>query len=131
MTTALVFTSKFGATRTAAEYIAKALDADLFDLKQGSPSIADHDTVIFGSGIYMGRMPRSMRAFISACTEAIAGKKVAVFVCCTLNGEKAEKQLAAVTESMCNVEASAYLCSKQKRKGGIDMEAADAFIGSV
>jgi menaquinone-dependent protoporphyrinogen oxidase len=131
MTTAVVFTSKFGATRTAAEYIAKALDADIFDLKQESPDISGYDAVVFGSGVYMGRIPRSMRSFIASVAEATADKKKAMFVCCTFSGEKAEKQLAVAAESLGNAAASAYLCNKRKGKDGVDTESADAFIDAL
>ena len=131
MRTAVVFTSKFGATRRAAEYIAKELNADLLDLKQGSPQLTDHDAVVFGSGIYMGGMPRSIRMFISSNAESLTDKKIAVFVCCTHSGEKADKQLVTATEYIKGVKASAYLCSKNKGSSGFDNAAADAFIEAV
>lgn len=131
MRIAVVFTSKFGATRRAAEYIAKALDAEIFDIKQQLPSVDVFDMIVFGSGIYMGRMPRSMRSFLTNNAERLSEKRTALFVCCTMHGEKAEKQLALAAESVGDTVTTAYLCGKHKGKIGIDVKAADQFIESV
>ena len=131
MNIAVVFTSKFGATQTTAEYIAKALNAELIDIRQRSPALIGYDMVIFGSGIYMGKMPRSMRTFISNHLHEIKDKKVAVFVCCTFDGDKAEKQLALASEFVGNLVARSFMCSRHKGELGIDVASADFFIKTI
>ncbi|MDR2866495.1 MAG: hypothetical protein LBV13_03725, partial [Methanomassiliicoccaceae archaeon] len=81
MRTAVVFTSKFGTTQRTAEYIAKALNADLFDLGKGAPAIAEHEMIVLGSGIYAGNMSKRMRTFVSDLG-AMNDKRLALFVCC-------------------------------------------------
>ena len=127
----VAFTSKLGATRRTAEYITGSLDADLCDLKKGTPSVDGYGTVIFGSGIYAGRMSKSMRTFIEINKEKLEGRTVAVFVCCMFDGQKAEDQLIAATEFMGNVAVRAFMSSKKKSKDGVNADAADAFVAKI
>jgi len=131
MSKAVVFTSKFGTTRRAAEYIAKALEADLFDIKQKTPALDGYDTVVFGSGIYMGKMPRSMRTFITDNVNILSGKRTALFVCCTYEGAEAEKQLSNAAKLIGNVSAAGYLSNKRRGGADVDRDAADSFIDGV
>ncbi|MCL2890779.1 MAG: flavodoxin domain-containing protein [Methanomassiliicoccaceae archaeon] len=130
MDTAVVFTSKLGATRRTAEHIAKALDADLIDLKKGAGPLAHYDTIILGSGIYFGKMPKGIRKFISERKQELNGKRVALFVCCMYTGEEAEKQLAAAAELTGPLVSAAYISGK-KKKEDVDTDAVDAFIRSL
>ena len=131
MRTAVFFTSKFRTTQRTAEYIAKALDADLFDIKKGAPSADGHDLVILGSGIYAGEVSRSMRNFVENNAEALSGKRVALFVCCRSDGKKAEDQLSHVAEAMPPIYKSAYMSGRRKGELRIDTDSADEFIASL
>jgi menaquinone-dependent protoporphyrinogen oxidase len=131
MKKAIVFTSKFGATQRTADYIAKALGADLIDLRQRWPALSGYDMIIFGSGIYMGKMPRSMRTFVTNHLHELKDKKMAVFVCCTFDGDKAERQLALATEYMGTLVARTYMSGRHKGELGIDITATDFFIKTI
>lgn len=52
---AVVYQSKYGATRKYAEWIAKELSCDLFEGKDIKASdLEPYDTIIFGGGLYAG-----------------------------------------------------------------------------
>ena len=129
MKKAVVYASKLGRTRKTAEYIAKALDADLFDVKKVR-SVSDYDLVVFGSGIYAGGISGPLRTFIESDLHVLRGKRTAFFVCCRFDGEKAEAQLAGATEILGNTLVSAYFSGKRKNDHDADNKLR-AFIGSV
>jgi len=132
MNAAVVFTSKLGATRRTAEHIANALGADLMDLKKGIGSLAGYDTIILGSGIYFGKMPKGIRKFIDSRREELNEKRLALFVCCMFSGEEAEKQLAAASELIGPLVSAAYISGKDKKKDPeIDADAIAAFVKSL
>jgi len=131
MNGAVVFTSKFGATQRTAEHIAKILGADLIDLKKGPQPLVEYETIVFGSGIYFGKMPKLIRKFIEDHRQELEGKKVALFVCCRFSGEEAEKQLAVAKEFIGPLVSGAYISNKHKGELGINVDAVDGFIRSL
>ena len=131
MRTAVLFTSKFCTTQRTAEYIAKALDADLFDIGKGTVPLDACGLIILGSGIYAGEVSRSMRNFVKNNIETLSEKKIALFVCCRFDGKKAEDQLSHVAEAMPPLSMSAYMSGRRKGKLRIDTDSADAFIASL
>ena len=75
---AVVYKSDYGAARSYAIYIAKALNADLYDLRRIREfDFSRYDTVVFGAGIYAGRI--NGLHFLSAHELELAGKKRAVY----------------------------------------------------
>lgn len=51
----VAYTSKYGSTRRYAQWIASALNADLFAAKEVAPRIlSQYDVVIYGGGLYAG-----------------------------------------------------------------------------
>ena len=52
---AVIYKSKYGATKQYAEWIAEALDAPLFESASIKPSqLNDYDVVVYGGGLYAG-----------------------------------------------------------------------------
>jgi len=50
---AVIYKSKYGATKKYAEWIAKSLEAPLFEASSVNPSqLTEYDVVIFGGGLY-------------------------------------------------------------------------------
>ena len=51
----VAYTSKYGSTRKYAEWIASALNADLFAAQTVEPKVlSQYDVVIYGGGLYAG-----------------------------------------------------------------------------
>lgn len=76
--TAVVFKSNYGATRKYAMHIAHALEAELLDMDRVKKfDFAKYDTVIYGGGIYAGKV--NGIKFISSNAENLAGKTVIIF----------------------------------------------------
>jgi len=51
----VAYTSKYGSTRKYAEWIALALNSDLFDAQTVEPKVlSQYDVVIYGGGLYAG-----------------------------------------------------------------------------
>ncbi len=76
--TAVIYKSKYGATRQYAEMLAEALSADLFESgKIKKEALTKYDTLIFGGGLYAGGI--SGLSFLKKNLPALKGKRLSVF----------------------------------------------------
>ncbi len=76
--TAVVYKSDYGAARSYAICIAKALDADLYNLRRIHEfDFSRYDALVFGGGLYAGQV-NGLR-FLSSHTQELEGKRLAVF----------------------------------------------------
>ncbi len=76
--TVVVYKTKYGATKKYAEWIAKALQADLFDASDLSADKLQHyDTIIYGGGLYAGGI--NGFSFIKKEFDRIKDKKLVLF----------------------------------------------------
>ena len=81
--TLIAFASKGGATREAAELIAKvlkeqySLEVDLFDLKDNTPDLSEYGNVVIGAGVRVGRIYKKALKFMD---KDFTDKKVALFL---------------------------------------------------
>lgn len=75
---AVVYKSNYGAARGYAIYIAKALHADLYDLRRIREfDFSRYDTIIFGGGLYAGKV--NGLHFLSSHASELVGKKLCVY----------------------------------------------------
>ncbi|MBR3932767.1 MAG: flavodoxin [Clostridia bacterium] len=78
MSAIVVYKSKYGSTKTYAQWIAKELGCDAKDAKEiNSDALQDYDTIIYGGGLYA-----EVIAGVSLVTKNIdklTGKKIIVF----------------------------------------------------
>jgi len=81
--TLILYATKHGATKEAAQRISKKLDgATLHDLKQGGiPSLTEFDCVIIGSPLYAGMIRKEAKTFLAQNAEALCGKRFGLFLC--------------------------------------------------
>lgn len=80
MKIAVVYKSSYGATKKYAEWIANALNADLFDKNQVEiKNLYEYDTLIYGGGLYAGGVAGAK--FLAKNYDKIAGKNLILFTC--------------------------------------------------
>ena len=78
--TALIYASKYGATKKDAIHIAAQTGADLYELKKKFTfDFSRYDTIIFGGGLYAGKLNGAK--FLEQNVSELAGKKVVLFSC--------------------------------------------------
>jgi len=95
---AVIFSSGLGKTRKIATYVAKELNADLFDLKkQTTIDLSEYKHVIFGTGIHAGRPYGALVEFLENNKDQLSGKKRSLFLSCMYHDEKGEAQLKKVS----------------------------------
>ena len=76
--TAVIFKSRYGATRKYAMHIAQELEAELYDLDRVKKFDFDKiDTIVLGGGIYAGKV--NGIKFIASNAEKLLGKTIIVF----------------------------------------------------
>ena len=76
--TAVLFKSNYGATKQYALHIAQALESDLFDMSRVKKfDFNKYDTLIFGGGIYAGKV--NGLKFIKCNADRLTGKNLVVF----------------------------------------------------
>ncbi|MCL2019623.1 MAG: flavodoxin domain-containing protein [Oscillospiraceae bacterium] len=95
MKTLIFYATKHGATREAAERIAKRISgATLHELKRSDiPALTEFDCVILGSSIYIGSIRKEAKTFLAQNSEVLKNKKFGLFLCGLQADE--EKQLFA------------------------------------
>lgn len=83
MKTAIVYATKYGSTKKAAEIIAEKLsNCTLIDIHALPESFDEYDCVILGSYVHMGVLQRDIRAFTLGQIRMLLQKKLGIFVCC-------------------------------------------------
>jgi len=82
MKTLILYATKYGAAREIAQRVSKLIDgSEIRDLKEGGiPPLSEYDCVIVGSSIYVGKIRKEARAFISENTDALIGKRVGLYL---------------------------------------------------
>ncbi|MEK4042435.1 flavodoxin domain-containing protein [Paenibacillus sp. FSL H8-0048] len=91
----IVFASKYGCTEKAALLLQARLDgAGLVNLKSGKlPDLTGYDTVILGGSIYYGKIRKEMAAFTAQHKQELLTKRLGLFICAGMTGEKGEQEL--------------------------------------
>lgn len=94
MKTLIVYATKSGATRKAAEMLAALMpDSTLCDLAQPVPALEGFDCVALGGGVRMGRWNKRARRFAERRAQELRGKRLGLFVC-SAEMDKAREVLA-------------------------------------
>jgi menaquinone-dependent protoporphyrinogen IX oxidase len=86
MKTLLVYGTRYGATASTSEEIAKVLQAEGFDIKVANAKeekindISSYDLIIVGTGLQFARWTGEVEGFLKRFQKELAQKKLAVFV---------------------------------------------------
>lgn len=82
MKTIVLYATRYGSTRAAAERIAAALGgAAICDLNAHAHAPEGYDAVIIGAPIYMGRLLKPARAYLAAHEQALLRVRLGLFAC--------------------------------------------------
>lgn len=91
----IVYASKYGCTEKAAFLLqAKLNGAEVVNLRDAKvPELTAYDTVILGGSIYYGRIRKEMAAFTAKYKQELLEKRLGLFICAGMTGEKGEQEL--------------------------------------
>ncbi|MDD2626575.1 MAG: flavodoxin domain-containing protein [Candidatus Methanomethylophilus sp.] len=125
-------TSMGGHVRETANYIAKALNADTFDLKKQTViNISEYKRVILGTAVHFGKPLGALVNFMEANKDQLAKKKsIILFICCMNKAEKGEAQCTAISKDLGIADATFFPDSGEKNEDGISKDV-DAFIARL
>ncbi len=130
-TTAVIYASKLGKTRKVGNYIAKSINADMFDLKkQTMINMSAYNRIIFGTGIHAGKPYKSLVTFLEVNKAELAKKKTSLFICCMYNDEKGQAQCERVSGELGIAEAVFFDGKSEKNEEGFEI-AVDDFIAKL
>ena len=95
MRTLIVYASKYGCTEKAAFFLKSRLgEAEVVNLKHAKvPALAGYDSVILGGSIYYGKIRKEMTSFTSTYGQELLNKRLGLFICAGMTGEKAKQEL--------------------------------------
>lgn len=97
MKTLIVYATKYGFTADCVEQLKTKLKGhtEAVNILKGTvPALSDFENVILGGSIYIGKVNKKLTEFCVSNLDALAGKRVALFLCCGM-AEDFEKNLAA------------------------------------
>lgn len=78
----VLYATRYGSTRVAAERIAAALGgAEICELNARAPAPEGYDAVIIGAPVYMGRLLKPARAYMAAHEQALLRARLGLFAC--------------------------------------------------
>ena len=101
MKLAIVYATRYGTTRRAAELmkdacLARGLDQtdvqthDLTDLR----TLPEAPVIVIGAPIYAGSIPKAASRFLDEHVDELMHRRVGLYLSCLYEGEQAEQQLA-------------------------------------
>lgn len=101
MSLAILYATKYGSTREAAEELTRLVrehglseaQIGMLDLAR-SPALPNADTIVIGAPIYAGTIPKSVSRFVEANMDTLLERRVGLYLSCLYGEERAEKQLA-------------------------------------
>ncbi|MGB9835829.1 MAG: flavodoxin domain-containing protein [Candidatus Saccharicenans sp.] len=90
----IAYATHHGTTEKIVNLMAQHLPgADLHDVGKGQmPSIEAYDLVVIGGPIQAGKIHKMVKKFCQTNLEQLLQKKLALFICCMYDGQKAEQQ---------------------------------------
>lgn len=82
----IVYASRGGASREAAEMLASSIgnraSVSVFDINSQPPSPAEFDVAVIGGSIRMGKLNKKLKQYIKAHVDQLSSMPSAVFICC-------------------------------------------------
>jgi menaquinone-dependent protoporphyrinogen oxidase len=96
MESLIVYATKHGCTKKAAEELADALGepVTLVNLKEDEvPDLSSFDAVMVGGSIHAGQIQGRVRKFCKKNLETLLQKRLGLFICCMYEGKKARDEL--------------------------------------
>ena len=95
MRTAIIYMSKHGCTRHAAQVLKDRMsnaDVESIDLKKNKPSLDKYDCVVIGGSIHAGSVQKGIHDFCIRNLEILRRKKLGLYLCCMKEGMEAKEQ---------------------------------------
>jgi menaquinone-dependent protoporphyrinogen oxidase len=118
---AIVFSSSLGKTKKVAIYVAKGLNADVFDLKKQTViNLSEYNHIIFGTGIHAGKPYGPLVEFLEKNKDQLKGKKKSLFISCKYDAEKGEAQMKKISEQLGISDAFFFPGRGEKNDEGLD-----------
>jgi menaquinone-dependent protoporphyrinogen oxidase len=99
METIILYDSKHGTTEKCAQMLAKELEGNITICNLKKEEIVDlesYDQIIIGGSVYMGQMPKSIKALFVKYEVVLLTKPLGLFACGMAEGEEATKELATI-----------------------------------
>ena len=128
---AIVYSSSLGKTRKIAKYVAKELNADVFDLKKQTViNLSEYNHIIVGTGIHAGKPYGAAVSFLDNNKDQLTKKKTTLFLSCMLNDEKGEAQLKKVSETLGIHDAFFFHGKGERNEEGME-KSIDDFIAEM
>lgn len=94
--TAIIYMSKHGTTQKVASKIYEELNnqkVELIDLRKSkTPDISNFSTIVIGGSIHAGMVQKRLKTFCESNLEDLLKKRIALFLCCMEEGDKAREQ---------------------------------------
>ena len=84
MKTLILFASRYGATEEIAYMLKSAVGGDVTvcNVRERGISLAEYDTVIIGSCVYMFKLDKHIKRFLRRNEKALMGKRLGLYLCC-------------------------------------------------
>jgi menaquinone-dependent protoporphyrinogen oxidase len=129
MSTLIIYSG--GSNTTAvAEYIAGKTSGKAVKVASaGSEDLSSYDSIVFGTRVHAGRIPKDLTEFVEANKSALSGKNTAFYLCCMYNDEKGQKQVQGIAEGL-GFSKYAFF-NKAKKIIQEDNNEVDAFISKL
>jgi len=85
MKTLIAYASKYGTTQQCAAELKAKLAGEVTLLNLGKEKCGDlsgYDQILIGTSVYMGRIQKTVKAFLSKNEQALQSKPFGIFFCC-------------------------------------------------
>jgi len=87
MKTLIIYASVYGFSEECVNDLKNRLNGDVEICNvtsEGKPQLDHYDNIVIGGPIYMGKLPKKLTGYVSKNASEIAGKRLALFICCGL-----------------------------------------------
>ncbi len=84
MKTIIVYTTKYGSVKKAAEILSSKLSGEVLQknlTKEKAPDLKEFDNVILGGSIYIGKIQKTLTRYINANLPVLLQKNIGLFIC--------------------------------------------------
>lgn len=95
MKTVILYATKYGSARKAAELLKEQLNGEtvLADVGRDTiPPLDEFDAVILGGSVYIGQIQKQLAAYARAHTEMLLKKRLGLFLCAAATDSEMQKK---------------------------------------